>query len=367
MDNVEPETDNDVRSFMRQKYYEHKWLDRDALQAQTERIRTIVSEMFTDEGFRRRGVKTPPLPSSTTNGGVAAPTPLPKPTRPASLQLTRSAWKPEISSPTTSSSSSVDPSSPLTLREPMSAREPSGSSPVSSGGFALPPSSPVPVTPTNMDQYTPRRTSQPPLPQYHQQQQEQQSPQQQKQQPPLPLSSQPSSPLPQHHQQQQTPRQPITPTSSIFSELAGLQPESTKSARRATYTGGILTPSTPNATSPTSLQFPSLFQITTPTTSTTLLNNNNNNTTTTTTTTSSTQQQASNDPFKIFQQQQQKASENTKPEDDPYAALRGLKISSPPEPPKPQQPSPQAQTQPDIPNFHERQDSDEMSWTGENF
>ena len=92
---------------------EHKWLDRDGLQEQTDKVRDIISELFTDEGFRRRGVKTPPLPS----GSGAAPTPLPKPSRPASLQLTRSAWKPEISSPTTSttSKSTIDPSSPIAV------------------------------------------------------------------------------------------------------------------------------------------------------------------------------------------------------------------------------------------------------------
>ncbi|KAI7856503.1 hypothetical protein BDC45DRAFT_56977 [Circinella umbellata] len=132
-DNVEPETDNDVRAFMRQKYFEHKWLDRDELQGQTDKVRDIISELFTDEGFRRRGVKTPPLP----DGSGAAPAPLSKPSRPASLQLTRSAWKPEISSPThttTTLKSTIDSSSPITYREPMSARELSGSSPVSSGG-----------------------------------------------------------------------------------------------------------------------------------------------------------------------------------------------------------------------------------------
>ncbi|KAI9496890.1 hypothetical protein BDB00DRAFT_807700 [Zychaea mexicana] len=318
MDNVEPETDNDVRAFIRQKYYEHKWLDRDLLQSQTDKVQAIVKEMFTDEGFRRRGAKTPPIPSVS-----GAPTPLPKPTRPASLQLTRSAWKPEITSPAVEDD-------PVARRQPMSAREPSGSSPVPSGGFALPPSS-VPVTPLKLD-HTPRRISQPPLPlptqPYHQTQ-----PQQQQQQQPQ---------LPQQQQQQQ----PTTPSSSIFSELAGLVPETSKSARRATYTGGILTPSTPGAPSPTALQFSSMFQ---------------------TSTTTNTQQQ--NEPFKFTftqQQQQQKKSvteaitttttTTSKPEDDPYAALRGLTISSP-EPPK--------QQEPDIPNFHERQDSDEISWTGE--
>ncbi|KAI7856502.1 hypothetical protein BDC45DRAFT_502907 [Circinella umbellata] len=100
--------------------------------------------------------------------------------------------------------------------------------------------------------------------------------------------------------------------------------------------------------SPTSLQFSaSFFQNTTiPST-----------TTSTTSTTSIQQQQQQNDPFKAFQQQQQKSTESTKPEVDPYAALRGLVISSP-EPPKSL-----SRQEPDIPNFHERQDSDEMSWT----
>ncbi|KAI8140155.1 hypothetical protein BJV82DRAFT_671925 [Fennellomyces sp. T-0311] len=289
MDNTEPETDNDVRAFIRQKYYEHKWLDRDRLHAHTQQVRATIKEMFTEEGIRRKGARTPPLPGASS---VAAVAPLPKPTRPASLQLTRSAWRPEVASPPAAD--------PPARREPMSAREPSGSS--QSGGFALPPSS-VPVTPTaTMD--TPRRPSQPP---------------------------------PQQQQQQQ----PITPTSTIFSELAGLQPETSKSARRATYTGGILTPSTPGAPSPTMFQFPSLLQATTSSSAAPAVASP---------TTTATEP---SDPFRLLRQQQQ-SPQPAKEEDDPYAALRGLTISAPARP---------KQQEPDIPSFHERQDSDEMSWT----
>ncbi|KAI9472289.1 MAG: hypothetical protein EXX96DRAFT_351559 [Benjaminiella poitrasii] len=47
----EPESDSDVRAFMRQKYYENKWLNRVLLQQHKEEVRTIISKNFTEDGL----------------------------------------------------------------------------------------------------------------------------------------------------------------------------------------------------------------------------------------------------------------------------------------------------------------------------
>jgi hypothetical protein len=47
----EPETDGDVRAFMRQKYYENKWLDRALLQSHKEKVRDLLAKNFTEDGL----------------------------------------------------------------------------------------------------------------------------------------------------------------------------------------------------------------------------------------------------------------------------------------------------------------------------
>ncbi|KAI7877682.1 Arf GTPase activating protein [Lichtheimia hyalospora FSU 10163] len=47
-DNVDPETDDEVRAFIRQKYYEQKWLDQEELKAHTNRVREMIKAMFTE-------------------------------------------------------------------------------------------------------------------------------------------------------------------------------------------------------------------------------------------------------------------------------------------------------------------------------
>ncbi|KAI8877311.1 Arf GTPase activating protein, partial [Backusella circina FSU 941] len=44
----EPENDSDVRSFMRQKYFEYKWLDREALYAHDKMVKEMIKSSFTD-------------------------------------------------------------------------------------------------------------------------------------------------------------------------------------------------------------------------------------------------------------------------------------------------------------------------------
>lgn len=50
-DAPEPEADADVRAFMRQKYYENKWLDRALLQSHKEEVRSLIAKSFTEDGL----------------------------------------------------------------------------------------------------------------------------------------------------------------------------------------------------------------------------------------------------------------------------------------------------------------------------
>lgn len=50
-DSPEPESDGDVRAFMRQKYYENKWLDRALLQSHKEKVRDLLAKNFTEDGL----------------------------------------------------------------------------------------------------------------------------------------------------------------------------------------------------------------------------------------------------------------------------------------------------------------------------
>ncbi|CDH53123.1 predicted protein [Lichtheimia corymbifera JMRC:FSU:9682] len=310
-DNVDPETDDEVRAFIRQKYYEQKWLDQEELKAHTNRVREMIKAMFTEEGIRRPGAKTPPLPGD--GNAILAP-PKRQQQRPASLQLTSSSWK--------SVNEKYDPQASATPFSPAIA-------------------SPVPVTPSRI-----ARDPAPTTPTYvaYSQQPFPTSPAR-------PTASAASITNPTTNAASTT----TTPTSSIFSELAGLD-ISSKPARRATYTGGILTPATPGAASPTrSTPYSSIigglssdsFKTTQPQTSTF-------------------------SPLSptLHQRHQSHSSSISSPltstappqsppiENDPYAALRSLSISSSKEEPPKQQP------QEMIPDgVHERQDSEDTAWT----
>lgn len=50
-DAPEPESDDDIRAFMRQKYFENKWLDCTLLQAHKEKVRTLLAKQFTEDGL----------------------------------------------------------------------------------------------------------------------------------------------------------------------------------------------------------------------------------------------------------------------------------------------------------------------------
>ena len=53
MNTVEPESDGDVRLFMRQKYYEQKWLDRKKGVSHAEHVKRIITELYTEDGVRK--------------------------------------------------------------------------------------------------------------------------------------------------------------------------------------------------------------------------------------------------------------------------------------------------------------------------
>ncbi|KAI8370923.1 hypothetical protein BD560DRAFT_446822 [Blakeslea trispora] len=57
----EPETDGDVRMFMRQKYYEQKWLDRQKGMIHAEQVKRIISDMFQEDGTRKKKQAKPNL------------------------------------------------------------------------------------------------------------------------------------------------------------------------------------------------------------------------------------------------------------------------------------------------------------------
>ncbi|KAH8553986.1 hypothetical protein BGW37DRAFT_483052 [Umbelopsis sp. PMI_123] len=53
----EPESDSDVRWFMRQKYYESKWCDQKLLKSHMEKVQNEIKELFNADGQRRPQAK----------------------------------------------------------------------------------------------------------------------------------------------------------------------------------------------------------------------------------------------------------------------------------------------------------------------
>lgn len=54
MDTPEPESDGEVRAFMRQKYYERKWLNRDLAVSHDQTVKQRISELFTEVRRKKR-------------------------------------------------------------------------------------------------------------------------------------------------------------------------------------------------------------------------------------------------------------------------------------------------------------------------
>lgn len=54
LDTPEPETDGDIRLFMRQKYFEQKWLDRKKGIEHAENVKRIITELYAPDGTRKQ-------------------------------------------------------------------------------------------------------------------------------------------------------------------------------------------------------------------------------------------------------------------------------------------------------------------------
>lgn len=119
----EPETDSDVRMFMRQKYYEQKWLDRSKAIEHSEKVKKIVMEMFLEDGTRRNSTggstRAQLSPTSPTSSFVPLPRNsldsnrtsilAPPPTKQQSLDVTTNRTSALIPPPTKQSTESSRP------------------------------------------------------------------------------------------------------------------------------------------------------------------------------------------------------------------------------------------------------------------
>ncbi|ORE15241.1 hypothetical protein BCV71DRAFT_36835 [Rhizopus microsporus] len=68
MSTPDPETDGDVRMFMRQKYYEQKWLDRKKGVEHAERVKQIITKMYSD---RERQTEKPKEKHQSMNESIS--------------------------------------------------------------------------------------------------------------------------------------------------------------------------------------------------------------------------------------------------------------------------------------------------------
>ncbi|CAO3652181.1 unnamed protein product [Cunninghamella blakesleeana] len=220
----EPETDGEVRAFMRQKYYETKWFNRDLLKIQDDEIKCRIQELFTEDGLPKPATRRRNTMENSTQFKIPAP-----------LTLSSSS---NLIEPTIKTAPLMNHPQPQPKYSPEQTKR---SSAVYTQQHPSPKSPSVIVSST---------TSTPSLQSNYQQQQQQQQQQQR------PISSTSST---------------LLPSPSFFSDLAGLslsntttttttttsyqQPSPPLNNRRATYTGGILTPN--KVGSPTSPSFPS--------------------------------------------------------------------------------------------------------------
>ncbi|KAI8341389.1 hypothetical protein BC941DRAFT_416723 [Chlamydoabsidia padenii] len=73
------ESDNDVRLFMRQKYYEQRWLDKALWKEHDDKIRATIMELYTEDGTRRtdsvRRLSVKTSISSSSSSMIALPPP----------------------------------------------------------------------------------------------------------------------------------------------------------------------------------------------------------------------------------------------------------------------------------------------------
>ncbi|KAG2201406.1 hypothetical protein INT47_001455 [Mucor saturninus] len=196
IDTPEPETDADIRLFMRQKYYEQKWLDRQKGVAHAENVKRIITELYAPDGSRK---------VNTTVG------------RSGSIDKRRSLdIRPKIA-PT---QSWVDDNVPIGLipavqhnknaMDDLLLNDDNMLSPKSPSFSSVPMSIMTPPPSSNQHFRNPPSSNQPIL---------------------NPPASKPMSPI------------TVSPTNDIFSELAGLATHTPVAS--PTYSGGILQPNSP--------------------------------------------------------------------------------------------------------------------------
>ncbi|KAL7330186.1 hypothetical protein PS15p_205162 [Mucor circinelloides] len=205
MNTVEPESDGDVRLFMRQKYYEQKWLDRKKGVAHAEQVKRIITETYNEDGIRK--VSSPNVAKRQ------------------SLNVTTTTERPKI----VPTQSWVDDNVPIGLIPTVKSNTTTMDL-LLNDDLMLSPKSPTFPSPPQPSNSTSRRV------------------------PITPLTSAPQS---QPSQKPTPAAQPVK--KDFFSELAALNP--VKPVATATYTGGILQPNSPSSSSPLT----SNFQIPTPT------------------------------------------------------------------------------------------------------
>ncbi|KAF7729363.1 ArfGAP with FG repeats 1 [Apophysomyces ossiformis] len=218
MGTSDPETDSDVRLFMRQKYYEQKWLDREKLKQHAECVKKLIKEMFTEDGTRRSRVSTPPLPSEAQP--LANPDQnnnyFPNDTRLHSVDAPHTLNRPIQKAPVKD-----------LLIDDVAYEQPKVNSAIGFAGSTLS-SLPYPQSPPAV---------------------------------PLSPASKPTSPVTQAKSTQSLDiSSPTKSTNNFLSELAGL--ETSPTVNRPTYTGGMLVPNSTGTTSPISPSFPMSTQAT---------------------------------------------------------------------------------------------------------
>ncbi|CAO3585332.1 unnamed protein product [Absidia cylindrospora] len=213
VDTPEPESNGEVRAFMRQKYYEKKWLNCDLAVSHDLFVRDRINELFTEEGLPKQQRQQRQRQSTIENNSNGSP---------MTFDLTQHQRLKNVPSP-------------LNLSSTNKVHQPT-----------------IQTAPLMMNSLQPQpKLCSPKLHKDHASKSSSSSPS---------LSaSVPVSPAPTVSSNASSTPQPTTPMDSIFSDLAGLTltgrpptqsspsyPGVTTTAtsnRRATYTGGILTPS----------------------------------------------------------------------------------------------------------------------------
>ncbi|ORZ10125.1 hypothetical protein BCR42DRAFT_422786 [Absidia repens] len=90
------ESDYDVRLFMRQKYYDQRWLDKALWKEHSEKMNKVVMELYTEDGIRRSGLPggtrrlSSRIASPTTSNFALPPPPPPSSSTPTPIKYATS-------------------------------------------------------------------------------------------------------------------------------------------------------------------------------------------------------------------------------------------------------------------------------------